>query len=87
MTWEVFAGQLPFSWVHWEHEVEAAVLRGDRPKRPSELPHDALWELMCRCWDSAEAARPDFVQILEMLSMIAQDLRASNDDGEVMDRE
>jgi len=64
---EVFTGSVPFN-LHLPTMVGLAIIRGDRPSRPTHRKFtDELWELTQCCWRQEPHLRPRMSAVTERL--------------------
>ena len=47
-----------------------AIMRGDRPPRPTDLTPDELWKLIQRCWGPNRHRRPEMSEVLQDLGRL-----------------
>ncbi|PCH37015.1 kinase-like protein, partial [Wolfiporia cocos MD-104 SS10] len=70
VMWEIFTGQVPFNRVH-PTAVICKVVQGARPSRPANVASlglsDAVWDLMCLCWQEDRFRRPKMPGLLVYL--------------------
>ena len=67
---EVFTGNHPFPEIKNNIEVLLAILAGNRPARPTNIPDD-VWELVEKCWNANLGARPKIGKVVEGLKHYA----------------
>ena len=64
---KTFTGSAPFD-LHLSITVTLAIMRGDRPSRPTHPAFtDGLWALMQHCWSQESHSRPDMSEVLQVL--------------------
>lgn len=62
-------GDLPFKHIKKSSNIPKALMKGDRPQRPTDQAvidrglDDRLWDLMTRCWAQDPKDRPDILQV------------------------
>jgi serine/threonine protein kinase len=63
VVWEMWAKELPFIGESFENRVEEAVLRGERPEIPSDVPE--MWvEIIQSCWANEASLRPSLREVM-----------------------
>lgn len=70
IMWELYTKQTPFSDVN-AFEIPIAVIRGDRPPIPKEMPKDYA-KLMKQCWNGKPSKRPTASKIVKELTKMTQ---------------
>jgi len=71
VMWEVFTGRFPFHELGRDSHIINKVLKGERPKRPSQATgiglSDTIWEVMERCWQPDHHERPAVTTVADAL--------------------
>jgi hypothetical protein len=67
LMWEACSyGELPYSYLDDDDDVQQLKLNGDRLSRPS-LCSDELWNIMNECWHEDPQNRPDFQSLRQSI--------------------
>ncbi|KZV77983.1 kinase-like protein, partial [Exidia glandulosa HHB12029] len=69
--WELYAGRPPFSNISGG-ELEITLRHGERPKRPTSLVNDDLWDLIWMCWSRGPRRRPTMARVHDRLRAIGE---------------
>ncbi|PSS29541.1 Serine/threonine-protein kinase [Actinidia chinensis var. chinensis] len=78
VLWELLTGKLPYEYLTPLQAAVGVVQKGLRPTIPKNTP-PKLAELLERCWQQEPTSRPDFSEIIDILSQIATEV---GDEGE-----
>ncbi|WIA13330.1 hypothetical protein OEZ85_006913 [Tetradesmus obliquus] len=78
MMWEVYTNQQAHQGLHYGAVVERVVVRGERPKVPTDMPNEYSL-LMRSCWDGDAAKRPNFAQVITCLELLLDNLTSDSD--------
>ena len=69
---EVFTGNHPFPDIKGIN-FALAILAGNRPARPKNIPDD-VWELVEKCWNDNPGARPEIGDVVKRLETVQGNL-------------
>jgi hypothetical protein len=86
IVWELCACRLPYETFESRHQLENAVLRGERPVVDAKWPKEAR-DLMTSCWSGDAGKRPGALRLMQILAAqsgtavlsLAMKLRAQGD--------
>ncbi|XP_012282247.1 putative tyrosine-protein kinase Wsck isoform X2 [Orussus abietinus] len=66
LIWEMLSvGGTPYADLELDSDLEEAVSRGLRPRRPPDVP-DPLYEVVLSCWQSDPEERPSFDELVRL---------------------
>lgn len=77
-VWEVYTNKQAHAGMHYGAVVERVVVRGERPTVPTDMPLEYAL-LMKSCWDADPTKRPTFVQVLQCLELLLDNLTSDSD--------
>lgn len=70
IMWEIISREIPFTEVRWQHEIEALVISGQRPKIQENIWTPPEYRvLMESMWQTEAARRPSFKDAIEALRL------------------
>nr|XP_043615888.1 serine/threonine-protein kinase STY46-like [Erigeron canadensis] len=73
VLWELLTGKLPYEYLTPVQAAIGVVQKGLRPTIPKNT-HPKLAELLGRCWQKDPNLRPDFTEIIDILTIIANEI-------------
>ncbi|KAL5984064.1 hypothetical protein ACLOJK_018166 [Asimina triloba] len=74
VLWELLTGKLPYEYMTPLQAAVGVVQKGLRPTIPTHT-HQKLGQLVEKCWQQDPTLRPEFSDIIEMLQLIAKEVR------------
>ncbi|KAK9070856.1 hypothetical protein SSX86_009424 [Deinandra increscens subsp. villosa] len=79
VLWELLTGKLPYDYLTPLQAAVGVVQKGLRPTIPKNT-QPKLAELLEKCWQQDPSLRPDFTEIIEILTQIAKEVGEDVDD-------